>query len=120
MQQSELAVGHYLEYVRMSIHKELRSREVESCANAGRIFSGIAANVCEYHFHAIGSEDFHRFESAAQVGAIDIAIHGAHHWRNLLESVDNRFVANVASMPNFVAVLEILGIAVIPIGMSVG
>ena len=90
------------------------------CPSTKRCGAEIAANVSEHHFHAIGSEDFHRFESAAQVGAIDIAIHGAHHWRNLLESVDNRFVANVASMPNFVAVLEILGITVIPIGMSVG
>ena len=82
--------------------------------------SGISADVSEHHLHAVGGEYFHRAKAAAQVCAIDVAIHGTHHGRNRFEAVDNRFVADVACMPYFVAVLEILGVAVIPIGMSVG
>ena len=115
---AQLAVGDDLEDVAMSAHKEFGLRELQTGADARSIAARIAADVGHDHLHALGLENLGFLEAAAEQGTVGITIDRAQHRHEMAESVGHLLVANVARMPNLVAVAEVNGISVVPVTSS--
>ena len=116
---SEAAVGDDLEDVAVSAHEDLGLHQFQSRLDAWRIPSRIAANVGHHHLHPLGSEDLGFLETPPEVLPIGIAPHGSHLWSYRLNLFDESHVAYIAGMPNLVAAIEVLCIAVVPVAVSV-
>ena len=118
-ERAKTAVGDDFEDVAVTAHEDFRLHKVESRLDARGVTPWIAANVGHHHLHALGGEDLGLLESTTQVLSIGIAINCAYLWSYRRNHVDERFVADVARVPNLIAVGKMLGIPVIPVAVSV-
>lgn len=114
MEQTELAVRHDFKDVGVAADHYVDSVGGKEVFDSGGIFPGIAGYVGEPYPQTLDFENFRFTASAAHVAVVDIAAHGTHHRRSVLKPSDNVDVADIAGMPDFVAVLEMDGIAVVP------
>ena len=85
--------------------------------SAGDVINGAFIDFNIYS--SLDGENFGLLEATAQVLSVGIAPHRSHLRPYGLYHIDERFVANVASVPNLVAVGKMLSIPVIPVAVSV-
>jgi hypothetical protein len=92
----------------------------EHTAHPGRIATGVSTDMSHPNFHVFDRERQYFRASAQDHTTVDIPSDGTHHGRNAFEAAYNINVANVAGVPNLIAVLEMQSVSVIPAGVSVG
>lgn len=120
VKQSQHRVGHDLEDVGMATHHQPYPVFGEQTFDSGCIFPRIASDVGQKYVHALHLEYLGLAAAAAHVAVVDVASHGAHHWRHRLETADYVDVADITGVPDLIAVLEMGRVAVVPAGMGVG
>ena len=111
-------VVHHPQQVRMSRYEQLRRFGIDGPPDACIILARIATNVLHQHIHLLTLPPIRFREADAHIAAIDIAIHRPQR-RYLCQAVRHLHGADIASMPDFVTILEILRIALVPASMRV-
>ena len=71
------------------------------------------------HTRALCLKLLDKWKIAAALAGIDIAVDSPHHRAHLLETADDVDAADVAGVPDFVAVGEMAGKPFVPAGMGV-
>lgn len=102
MQQVKLRVGHNAQYMGVAADKDAWTFAHQQVAYAGRIASGISANVCHDHLGAFGLEDEKLGTYASQLRPVDIAGHSPKHRRYTLQTPVGIDISYIACVPNLV------------------
>lgn len=103
----------------MSCNKEVWAFTVYPAADNRRIFSGITANVSHHHIALLDLETQHFTEAQPQFLSVNVSAHRAHR-AMLGKTVNYQWAANVAGVPNFIAVGKMQHIPVVPAAVCVG
>ena len=114
----ERAVVEHLEDVGMSRDEKLRRANKHLSDDASVVVARIAADVLHQDIGILTFEAQRCWEHAAKVAAVGVATHRAKRLHRFKAFGQFRR-PDVAGVPNFVAVLEIRLIAVVPIAVSV-
>lgn len=118
VQASNGGVVHHLQQMRVARNEEPRRMRINLAADAGIVLAGIAPNVLHQHIHLLTLPPIGFRESDANIAAVYVAIHRTQ-WSDFCQSVSHFHGADVARVPNFIAVLEMLCIAFVPTAMRV-
>lgn len=118
VQASDSRVVHHFQQMRVTRNEEPRRMRINLATDAGIVFAGIAPNVLHQHIHLLTLPPIGLRESDTDIAAVDVAIHRTQ-WSDFCQSVSHFHDADVARVPNFIAVLEMLCIAFVPTAMRV-
>lgn len=114
-----LAVMLDFQYVGVAAYEEVRSLVKKLLAYAVVIVVGAASYVLEHDFGLFHTKTVYLLEGAADILSVTVAPYGAQ-WRNLFQLLCNDVRAHIAGMPDLIATVQEVGIAVIPIAVGVG
>ena len=112
-------VVHDLEKMGVAGNEKPWGMGVHGATDGGVVFAGVAANVLDEDIDALTGEAVFLGETVAQVAAVDVAIDGTEG-RNGGEFVGDFHGADVASVPDFIALGKILLKFCIPMAVGVG
>ena len=118
VEQAERLVVDHAQNMAVAGYHQRYSVFDERTPHSGTVVPRIASYVAEPHSHALAVEDLALIDAAAHHCVVDIAADGSDR-RYLGEAFDDGVVADVAGVPDFPAVGEVSGIAVVPIGVGV-
>ena len=118
VEQAERLVVDHAQNMAVAGYHQCYSVLNERTLHSGAVVPRIASYVAEPHSHSLAVEDFTLGNTAAHIRVVDVAADGSDR-RYLGEAFDDGVVTDIAGMPNFPAVGEVSGIAVVPIGVGV-
>ena len=81
--------------------------------------TGITADMGEKGLHFLYLKDLQLRTFALYHPMIDVSAHCPHHRHHLLKPLYNSIITDITCVPHFVAILEMSGIAIIPIAMCI-
>ena len=119
VKQAQRGVVLHLEDVRVSANEELGRRGHQASHHAAVVTAGVAADVLHHDVDALAAKANLLGKHAAQVAAVDVAIHGRERMEPA-EAQGHLGGADVAGMPNLVDVGKVEGITLVPEAVGVG
>lgn len=112
-------VIEHFQDVRVARDEELGRVYVDLRYHLAGIFAGVSADVCNPHVDSFDGKPLVLWVAQAQLVAVDIAIDRPEGFQRL-EPVGQLYRADVARVPNLVALGKIFLVAVVPPGVGVG
>ena len=116
VQTVELIVVHHFENVAVTAHKQAGAGIAQHLRHPRGVTSRIAAHMSHEHTRALGLKLLDKWKIAAALAGVDIAVDSPYHRAHLLETADDVDAADVAGVPDFVAVGEMVGKPFVPAG----
>lgn len=119
VEESELMVGHDFKDVGVTADHEIDAIVEQLTFDSRRVASRIACNVGQPDADTVDFKTFGLSTATTHVAVVDVAPDGANRRDYLFESADDVNVADIAGVPNFVAVFEMDRVAVVPTRVGV-
>lgn len=112
-------VVEHLQYVRVARDEEFGRMNVNLGYHLAGIFAGVSADVGHPHVHPLDGKPLVLRVAQAQFVTVDVAIDGPEGFQGL-EAVGQLDRADVARVPNLVALGKIFRVTVVPPGVGIG
>lgn len=103
----------------VSAHEKTGRTDEQPLADGGIVTAGITTDVLDEDIRSLDGEAVQFRIEAAHITSVDVSVDGMQRTESS-QTFRHFLRADVAGMPNFIALVEMLQVAVVPIAVGVG